>query len=82
MFDGVCDVPSACRVMEKTTAIRVNDVTMIKMLGATDKTVSSKTNWTILAVEDPPVSPKSILTLCAAAGTAAKHKSSAADRIF
>lgn len=55
---------------------------MIKILGATDKTVSSKTNWTILAVEDPPVSPKSILTLCAAAGTAAKHKSSAADRIF
>jgi len=44
MFDGVCDVPSACRVMEKTTAIRVNDVTMIKMLGATDKTVSSKTS--------------------------------------
>ncbi len=43
MLGWVCWVPSAERRNESTTTMRVNEVTMIRIAGATDRTVISAT---------------------------------------
>jgi hypothetical protein len=40
-FGGAVAVPSAVRNSDKTTTIRVNDVIMMRMDGASDSTVKS-----------------------------------------
>ena len=41
MLGGVCWPPSAARSSDSTTTTRVNEVTMMRMPGASDRTVSS-----------------------------------------
>ena len=40
-FGGAVPVPSAVRSSDSTTTMRVNDVTITRMDGASDRTVSS-----------------------------------------
>ena len=69
IFGGVELVANALLVMDKTTTKRVNDVIIIKMEGATDKTVMSMITLKILAVVEPllGLSPISKLNVCAMA---------------
>ena len=48
--------------------MRVNDVTMMRMDGATLSTVKRAISCTMRPVALPPPSPKSRLNVCAAAG--------------
>ena len=52
-FGGAVAVPSAVRSSDSTTTIRVNDVIMIRIDGATDSTVSSAINWIARSVTPP-----------------------------
>ncbi len=68
MLGGVCWPPSAVRSSDSTTTMRVNEVTMMRMPGASDRTVSSAmicSRRPVLAPVAP--SPRSMLTLCAEA---------------
>src|SRR3989344_4028744 len=67
---GVCWVPSAVRRKLSTTTMRTNDVTMTRIEGASDRTVTRATSWTTRAVASPPVGPRSNDSVCAAAGPA------------
>lgn len=53
MFGGVELVAKALRVTDKTTIIRVNEVIIINIDGATDKTVIIIITLNIRAVVDP-----------------------------
>lgn len=72
MFGGVELVANALRVKERTTTTRVNEVIMIKIDGATDKTVIIIITLKIRAVVEPVVgeSPTFKLIDCANAESA------------
>src|ERR1700722_19893454 len=71
-FGGAVAVPSAVRNSDNTTTMRVNDVIMIRIDGATDSTVNSAISWIARSVT-PPLPwppPRLMLMSCAHAGTA------------
>src|SRR3984957_3263280 len=67
---GAVAVPSAVRSSDNTTTMRVNDVIMIRIDGATDNTVNSAINWIARSVTPPLPWPPPRLMSCAHAGTA------------
>ena len=69
-FGGAVAVPSAVRSSDSTTTMRVNDVIMIRMEGATERIVSSAISWIARSVTPPPPWPKLMLISCANAGSA------------
>src|SRR5262245_38088268 len=69
-FGGAVAVPSAVRKSDSTTTMRVNDVIMIRMEGATERMVNSAINWIARSVTPPPPWPKLMLISCASAGSA------------
>src|SRR5579863_4669437 len=72
-FGGAVAVPSAVRSNDNTTTMRVNDVIMIRIDGAIDRTVSSAISWIARSVTPPPFwPPRLMLMSCAHAGTASK----------
>src|SRR3546814_4495080 len=81
MFGGACCVPIAVRRKDRTTTIRVNDVTITRMDGAILSTVSSATSWMIRDVVDASP-PRSMFTLCASAGAAAVTRTAATATIL
>src|ERR1700704_3399277 len=68
-FGGAVAVPSAVRNSDSTTTIRVNDVIMIRIDGATDSTVKSAISWIARSVTPPLPWPRLILISCANAGS-------------
>ena len=64
---GAVAVPSAVRSSESTTTMRVNEVIITRIEGASDSTVSSAISWITRSVSPPPW-PKLMLMSCAAAG--------------
>ena len=64
---GAVAVPSAVRNSDSTTTMRVNDVIMTRIDGASDSTVSSAISWITRSVRPLPC-PKLTLMSCAAAG--------------
>ena len=67
IFGGDCCVPRAVRNNDSTITMRVNEVTVTKIPGASDSTVRTAISCTIRPVVDPSPSPKSRLKLCAMA---------------
>src|SRR6202020_523040 len=69
---GAVAVPSAVRSSDSTTTMRVNDVIMIRIDGATDNTVNSAISWIARSVTPPlPAPPPRLMLMsCAHAGTA------------
>ena len=65
-FGGAVPEPSAERSSDSTTTIRVNDVTMIRIDGASDRIESSAINWITRSVTPVPP-PKFSVMSCAAA---------------
>jgi hypothetical protein len=63
---GLCCRPRAVRSSDSTTTIRTNEVVIITIDGASDRTVSRPTSCTTRSVRPPPV-PRSRLIACAAA---------------
>ncbi len=51
---GAVAVPSAVRNSDSTTTIRVNDVIMTRMDGASDSTVISAISWMMCSLSPPP----------------------------
>src|SRR5450631_2831064 len=60
----------AVRNSDSTTTIRVNDVIMIRIDGATDSTVNSAISWIARSVTPPLPWPRLMLMSCANAGAA------------
>ena len=60
VLGGAVAVPSAVRSSDSTTTMRVNDVTITRMEGASDSTVISATSWSTRSVRPPP-EPKLML---------------------
>src|SRR5580658_10703420 len=73
-FGGAVAVPSAVRSNDNTTTIRVNDVIMIRIDGATDSTVRSAISWIARSLTPPPGPwpPRLMLMSCANAGLASE----------
>jgi len=71
-FGGAVAVPSAVRSSDSTTTIRVNDVIMIRIDGATDSTVNNAISWIARSVTPPLPWPRLILMSCANAGSASE----------
>src|SRR3981189_2977436 len=69
-FGGAVAVPNAVRSSDNTTTIRVNDVIMIRIDGATESTVSSAISWIARSVTPPLPWPRLMLMSCANAGAA------------
>src|SRR6202042_2060937 len=69
---GAVAVPSAVRSSDSTTTMRVNDVIMIRIDGATDSTVNSAISWIARSLTPPPGTwpPRLMLMSCANAGAA------------
>src|ERR1700685_1184742 len=67
---GAVAVPSAVRSSDSTTTMRVNDVIMIRIDGATDSTVNSAINWIARSVTPPLPWPRLMLMSWAQAGAA------------
>src|SRR6202045_145488 len=67
---GAVAVPRAVRSSDSTTTIRVNDVIMIRIEGATDSTVNSAISWIARSVTPPLPWPRLMLMSCANAGAA------------
>src|SRR5215204_3538773 len=67
---GAVAVPRAVRSNESTTTMRVNDVTITRIEGASDSTVSSAINCNTRSVSPPPW-PNVTLMSCAKAGVTA-----------
>ena len=65
---GAVAVPSAVRSSDSTTTIRVNDVIITRIDGASDSTVISAINWITRSVRPVPW-PKLTLMSWACAGT-------------
>ena len=53
-FGGEVAVPSAVRNSDSTTTMRVNDVIMIRIDGASDSTVISAISWMMRSFSPPP----------------------------
>ena len=69
VLGGVCCMPMAVRKNDRTTTIRVNDVIIINIDGANDKTVISATICTTRPVTVPSLpAPRSMDIFCANAG--------------
>src|ERR1700733_640518 len=69
---GAVAVPSAVRNSDSTTTMRVNEVIITRIDGASDSTVISTINWMMRSLR-PPVAapwPKLMLISCAASGVA------------
>src|SRR6185295_16694824 len=66
---GAVAVPSAVRSSESTTTMRVNDVTITRIEGASDRIVSSAISCSTRSVRPVPW-PKLMEISCAAAGVA------------
>ena len=64
---GAVAVPSAVRSSDSTTTMRVNDVIITRIDGASDSTVISAISWTTRSVRPAPW-PKLMLMSCASAG--------------
>ena len=54
---GAVAVPSAVRSSDSTTTIRVNEVIITRIDGASDSTVNSAINWMTRSVSPPPPRP-------------------------
>src|ERR1700692_216800 len=69
---GAVAVPSAVRNSDSTTTIRVNDVIITRIDGASDSTVNSAISWMMRSFRPPlpAVWPKLMLISCAASGVA------------
>ena len=67
---GAVAVPSAVRSSDSTTTMRVNDVTITRIDGASDSTVSSAISCSTRSVRPPPW-PKVTLMSCARAAVEA-----------
>ena len=50
---GAVAVPSAVRSSESTTTMRVNEVIITRIEGASDSTVNSATSWITRSVKPP-----------------------------
>ncbi len=61
---GLCCKPSAVRSRDRTTTMRMNEVVMMTIDGASDSTVIRPTIWMTRADRLPPL-PRSTLTVCA-----------------
>ena len=72
VFGGAVAVPSAVRSSDSTTTMRVNDVIMIRIDGASDSTVSSAISWIARSVTPPLPWPRLMLMSCASAGPASE----------
>ncbi len=81
-FGGAVAVPSAVRSSDSTTTMRVNEVIMIRIDGASDSTVISAISWMTRSLSPPPPAaapwPKLMLISCAASGVA-ENKSAATE---
>src|SRR5215813_14124387 len=75
-FGGAVAVPSAVRKSDSTTTMRVNDVIMIRIEGATDRMVNSAISWIARSVTPPPPWPKLMLISCASAGSRSEEHTS------
>ena len=62
---GAVAVPSAVRSSDSTTTMRVNDVIMMRIDGASDSTVSSAISWIARSVTPPLPPPRLMLMSCA-----------------
>ncbi len=51
---GAVAVPSAVRSSDNTTTMRVKDVIMIRIDGASESTVNSAINWMMRSLRPPP----------------------------
>ena len=51
---GAVAVPSAVRSSESTTTMRVNEVIMIRIDGASESTVMNAISWITRSVSPPP----------------------------
>src|SRR6202049_3389799 len=69
-FGGAVAVPMAVRSSDSTTTIRVKDVIMIRIDGATDSTVNSAISWIARSVTPPLPWPRLMLISCASIGSA------------
>ena len=67
---GAVAVPSAVRNSDSTTTMRVNDVTITRIDGASESTVISAMSWITRSVSPAPW-PKLTLMSCASAAVAA-----------
>ena len=56
-FGGAVAVPSAVRNSDSTTTIRVNDVIITRIDGASDSTVNSAINSMMRSFSPPPAVP-------------------------
>ena len=56
-FGGEVAVPSAVRNSDSTTTIRVNDVIITRIDGASDSTVNSAISWMMRSFSPPPAAP-------------------------
>src|SRR3989339_2168663 len=75
VLGGVCWIPIAVLKKESTTIILVNEVIIIRIEGASDRTVSRATIWTSRPVRVPSSScPRSRESVWARAGDAIKEK--------
>ena len=54
VFGGAVAVPSAVRSSESTTTMRVNDVTITRIDGASDSTVTTAMSWSARSVSPAP----------------------------
>ena len=68
VLGGADAVPMAERNRDRTTTIRVNDVTITRMAGAIDRIVIRAISCKARSVV-PPVGPRSRLKVCACADT-------------
>src|SRR5690606_22662292 len=71
---GLCCRPSAVRSRLRTTTIRTNEVVMMTIDGASDRTVSRPISWTTRSVRPAPV-PRSMLIACACAAAGSRTSS-------
>ena len=53
-FGGAVAVPSAVRKSDSTTTMRVNEVIMIRIDGASEITVMNAISWMTRSVSPPP----------------------------
>ena len=56
-FGGEVAVPSAVRNSDNTTTMRVNDVIMMRIDGASDSTVKSAISWMMRSFSPPVAAP-------------------------
>ena len=77
-FGGAVWVPIAERRSDSTTTIRVNDVTITRMEGASASTVTSATSWSARSVTPPPWPRSSVRVWASAVAADAMARSATA----